>query len=62
MQLWKSSLGLWLSYLGVRTEGAQVALQVSIGHELHHHQGGLTFRDNPQQTHLEHRYEWFALL
>lgn len=44
-------------YLSIRTQGAQVALQVSVGHELHHHQGGLTFGDNTQQTHLEDEYE-----
>ena len=39
-------------YLRVGPEAAQVALQVSVGHELHHHQGGLAFRDHAQQTHL----------
>lgn len=39
-------------YLSVRSQGAQVALQVSMGHELHHHQRGLTFRHDAQQTHL----------
>lgn len=49
-------------YLGIRAQGAQVALQVSVGHELHHHQGGLTFRDNTQQTHLEDKQEWISSL
>lgn len=40
-------------YLGVRTQRAQVALQVSVGHQLHHHQGGLPFGHHTQQTHLE---------
>lgn len=53
---------LTLVYLSIRAQGAQVALQVSIGHELHHHQGGLTFRDNTQQTHLEDKCEWFSFL
>lgn len=41
-----------VAYLGVRTQRAQVALQVSVGHQLHHHQGGLPFGHNAQQTHL----------
>lgn len=43
---------LVLGYLGVRAQRAQVALQVSVGHQLHHHQGGLPFGHNTQQTHL----------
>lgn len=44
--------GFLLGYLGVRAQRAQVALQVSVGHQLHHHQGGLAFGHNAQQTHL----------
>lgn len=29
--------------LSIRAQGAQVALQVPVGHQLHDHQGGLTF-------------------
>lgn len=39
-------------YLRVRAETAQVALQISVCHQLHHHQSGLAFRDHTQQPHL----------
>lgn len=31
------------AYLRVRPEATQVALQVTMGHQLHHYQCGLTF-------------------
>lgn len=52
--------GASVSYLSVWTQGAQVALQVSMGHEFHHHQGGLAFRHNTQQTHLGNKDEGFS--
>lgn len=39
-------------YLCVRAEGAQEALEVAVGHQLHDDQGGLTFGHHAQQTHL----------
>lgn len=48
-------------YLSVRTQRAQVALQVSVGHELHHHQGRLTFGHHAQQTNLGDENEGFTL-
>lgn len=39
--------------LRVWSEAAQEALQIPVGHQLHHHQSGLTFRHHPQQTHLQ---------
>lgn len=42
-------------YLSVRSQRAQEALQVSVGHQLHHHQGGLPLRHHTQQTHLADR-------
>lgn len=48
-------------YLSVRTQRAQVTLQVSVGHELHHHQGRLTFRHHAQQTNLGDENEGFTL-
>lgn len=47
-------------YLSIRAQRAQVALQVSVGHQLHHNQGGLAFRHHTQQTHLGHQEEGFS--
>lgn len=52
---------LLLRYLGVRAQRAQVALQVSVGHQLHHHQGGLAFGHNTQQTHLRGKDKGFNI-
>ena len=43
-------------YLSIRSQRAQEALQVAMGHQLHHNQGGLAFRHNAQQTHLRDKY------
>ena len=55
--VYKSGFGV--SYLSVRTQRAQVAFQVSVGHELHHHQGWLAFRHDAQQTHLGDEHKGF---
>ena len=44
-------VGVW-GYLRVGAQAAQEALEVTVGHQLHHHQGGLTLGDHAQQTHL----------
>lgn len=38
--------------LRIWPETAQVALQVAVGHQLHHYQGGLTFGHHAQQPDL----------
>lgn len=48
-------------YLGIGTQRAQEALQVSVGHQLHHNQGGLAFRHHTQQTHLGDKDEGFSI-
>lgn len=41
----KTNLRIW-------PEAAQVALQVTVGHQLHHDQGGLTFRHDAKEADL----------
>lgn len=41
--------------LRIWPEAAQVALQVTVGHQLHHYQGGLTFGHHAQEADL-HRH------
>lgn len=38
-------------------QGAQVALEIPTGHQLHNHQGWLSLRDHTQQPHL-HQSQW----
>lgn len=42
-------------YLRVWPQTPQVALQVTVNHQLHHNQSGLTFGYDPQQTHLQNK-------
>lgn len=42
-------------YLRIWPETTQVALQVTVSHQLHHYQGGLTFGHHTQQAYLRRK-------
>lgn len=60
MDLMRSSSRLYL----LRTERAQIALQVPSGHQLHDDQCGLALRNHPQEAHLHQdhtRQKWLSV-
>ena len=51
------------AHLRLRPQGTQVALQVPVGHQLHHNQRGLALGYHPQETDLESKdVAWVGVL
>lgn len=48
---------LGATHLSLRPQGTKVALQVSVGHQLHHHQCWLPLGHHPQEADLRSKHK-----
>ena len=50
------------AHLSLRPQGTEITLQVSVSHQLHHHQRWLAFGHHPQEADLWNKQRWGRFL